>query len=346
MLKALRQNNLKIEPSKCNILHTEIKYLGHFICQDGIKPTGDNIKAIKDMKTPKTIRDVRSFLGTVNFYGKFIPNIAEKRKPLNELLKKNVKFIWSAECEKAFEELKNFLISEPLLVRPNYNDTFVLTTDASDYAIGAVLTNDKTNDHPIAYASRALIGAERKYFTIEKELLAIVWAVDHFKHYIFNQNFIVYTDHRPLVALWHLKETSPTLTKLRLKIQGIGCDIRYKQGKENVVADFLSRLKNEEEKPIHDLVAITTRNQAKKIAHNDSPKIVSKNSTWDPKMDDLQNLDVITDNGNNNQILSFKDFEEAEIDFNTLKISKKLFPLEKAQATRCNVYDYKQRDST
>ena len=89
---------------------------------------------------------------------------------------------------------------------------------------------------------RALVGAERKYHTIEKELLAIVWAVNRFKHYIFNQRLIVYTDHRPLVALWNLKETSPTLTRLRLKLQGLEIDIRYKHGRENEVADFLSRL--------------------------------------------------------------------------------------------------------
>ncbi|XP_052567398.1 uncharacterized protein LOC128093728 [Culex pipiens pallens] len=302
------------------------------------------------MKRPQTIKNVRSFLGTVNFYGKFIPNIADKRKPLNALLKKNVKFIWTEECENAFEELKNYLISEPVLVRPNYNDKFVLTTDASDYAIGAVLTNEKSNDHPIAYASRALIGAERNYFTIEKELLAIVWAVDHFKHFIYNQDFIVYTGHRPLVALWHLKETSPTLAKLRLKIQGIGCEIRYKQGKENVVADFLSRLNNDEDhaddKQASKLVAVTTRQQAKQNRQNIADNQNSTNTpnrqnlsriitNWNNNMNGLQQIDINLDydDDSNDKTFTYKDFQDTDIDFNVLNFSKEIIPFEQAEAT-------------
>ena len=327
ILNALRDSSLKIEPAKCSILHEQIKYLGHIISKDGIKPTGENVEAIKNMKTPKTVRDVRSFLGTVNFYGKFIPNMADKRKPLNDLLKKNVRFNWNNECEKSFQDLKTSLISEPLLVRPNYNDTFVLTTDASDYAIGAVLTNEKTTDRPIAYASRGLVGAEKKYFTIEKELLAIVWAVEYFKHYIFNQHFIIYTDHRPLIALWRLKETSPTLTKLRLKIQGIDCEIRYKQGKENVVADFLSRLhhendNNDNNEPIN-MVAVTTRRQAR----NNQPINLNDVAMQNHSMDGLNNIDASCDKEEeNNKTLSFDDFKEANIEFNSIKFTKKIIP--------------------
>lgn len=217
---------------------------------------------------------MRSFLGSVNVYGKFIPNIAGLRKPLNDLLKKDVKFVWTNECEKAFCELRGYLSSKPLLVRPDYDDTFVITTDASNYAIGAVLSNEKTTDRPIAFASRALVGAEVRYHTIEKELLAIVWACEHFRHYIYNQRFIVYTDHRPLVSIWRLKESSPTLTRLRLKMQCLECDIRYKQGKENVVADFLSRLPGTESQH-HDneiskaTIAVVTRLQRKKNEQNE-----------------------------------------------------------------------------
>lgn len=160
VLEALRKHNLKMEPTKCQILKSELKFLGHTVDEKGIRPTHDNIKAIKEMPIPKTVKDVRSFLGTVNFYGKFIPQIAEIRKPLNELLKKNVKFNWTQQCQESFEKLKQFLSSDSLLVRPNYKDTFVITTDASDHAIGAVLSNEKSVDRPIAYASRGLVGAE------------------------------------------------------------------------------------------------------------------------------------------------------------------------------------------
>uniref|UniRef100_A0ABM1XJY4 RNA-directed DNA polymerase n=1 Tax=Aedes albopictus TaxID=7160 RepID=A0ABM1XJY4_AEDAL len=322
VLEALKRNNLKIEPEKCNILKTEIKYLGHIIDKNGIRPTDENIKTIQKMEKPKTIKGVRSFLGTVNFYGKFIPNMADKRKPLNNLLKKNVKFRWTDECDVAFNQLKECLISEPILVRPNYQDTFVITTDASDYAIGAVLSNEKTTDHPIAYASRALIGAELRYYIIEKELLAIVWAIEYFKHFVFNQKFIVYTDHRPLIAIWRLKENSSTLSKLRLKIQGLNCEIRYKQGKENVVADFLSRLEqpkveketnsqqyNDEEAPKQEsnLIGVLTRFQ-KRCQNQNSivhpPTQLSENKCDAEKPDDKEKSD---DNQNQNQMQSNDD---------------------------------------
>uniref|UniRef100_A0A2M4CWN3 RNA-directed DNA polymerase n=1 Tax=Anopheles darlingi TaxID=43151 RepID=A0A2M4CWN3_ANODA len=242
VLKGLRKHNLRLEPKKCQLLCEEIQYLGHHIDKHGVKPLMESVSKIAALKPPTTVRQVRSVLGTVNFYAKFIPGVAKMRKPLNDLLKKGVKFHWSPECQAAFDDLKAALVSEPLLVRPNYADTFVLTTDASNYAIGAVLSNEKTMNRPIAFASRALIDAEERYHTIEKELLAIVWAAKYFRHYVYGQRFIVYTDHRPLVSIWHLKETSPTLTRLRLKLQGFECDIRYKQGSENVVADFLSRI--------------------------------------------------------------------------------------------------------
>lgn len=273
VLNALRKHNLKIEPGKCQFLKNEIQYLGHIISKEGIKPTNANIKVIQGLKPPKTIKEVRSFLGTVNFYGKFIPDIAGKRKPLNDLLKKNVKFVWSDDCQRAFEELKESLISEPLLVRPNYKDTFVLTTDASDYAVGTVLSNEKTIDRPIAYASRALKDSEKRYHTIEKELLAIVWAIEYFRHYIFNQKFIIYTDHRPLIAIDRLKETSPILTRLRLKLIGIECDIRYKQGRENIVADFLSRINTPEQEEIQ--AAVTTRAKNKKNEEGKDKEVIS-----------------------------------------------------------------------
>lgn len=354
VLEALRRHNLKVEPTKCQILKREIKFLGHTVDEKGIRPTTDNISTIREMAVPTTVKGVRSFLGTVNFYGKFIPQIAHTRKPLNNLLKKNTKFVWTEDCQTAFEKLKNFLTSESLLVRPNYKDTFVLTTDASEYAVGAVLSNEKSTDRPIAYASRGLVGAERRYHTIEKELLAIVWAANHFKHYIFNQKFIVYTDHRPLVSLWHLKETSPTLTRLRLKLQGRECDIRYKQGRENIVADFLSRLKPEETTQNNEIVAVVTRQQkrlqemlnndpeiegiSEEIEKQDDSEEASieeleiENSPNDSHLDDLLHINIennknLTDSENKVKKLEeeFKNFKiDDMIEFTKLNILKKI----------------------
>ena len=116
---------------------------------------------------------------TINFFGKFIPNVSDIRKPLHELLKKNTNFIWDGKCDKAFKTLNQYLISEALLLRPNYTDMLVITTDTSDCALGAVLSNEKTIECLIAYASKSLIGAEKRYHPIEMELLEIVWAVEH-----------------------------------------------------------------------------------------------------------------------------------------------------------------------
>jgi len=290
VLEALVGHNLKVETKKCKILKNELEFLGHVINKEGVKPTRENVKAIEQMKHPGNIRELRSFLGTINFYAKFIENIAEIRKPLNELLRKDTVFSWTKDCENAFEQLKRCLMSEPLLVRPNYRDRFVITTDASLHAIGAVLSNETNMERPIAYASRSLGSAERKYHTIEKELLAIVWAVDYFKHYIFGQKFIIYTDHRPLVSLWSLNENSSTLTRLRLRLQGIECEIRYKKGKENIVADFLSRLPHENEKDLleskKDAVAIVTRQQTKKIIREQINNELGKKSDISEEQED------------------------------------------------------------
>lgn len=295
VLDALSRHNLKIEPAKCQMLKTQIEYLGHIIDKNGIRPTDANIKAITNLKRPTNIRQVRSFLGTINFYGKFISNIAARRKPLNDLLKKGVKFSWTPQCERAFEDLKQCLISEPLLIRPNYKDTFVITTDASDFAIGAVLSNAQTMDQPIAFASRALKGAELRYHAIEKELLAIVWATQYFRHYIFNQKFIVYTDHRPLVAIDSLKETSTTLSKLRLKLLGLDREIRYKQGRENAVADFLSRIDHDKTEQINpETVGATTRAQLRNQNRNKLSTSANKgyDSSDDVMFRELSNIDI------------------------------------------------------
>ena len=225
-----------------------------------------------------------------------------------------MRYNWTSECQNAFESLKEFLTSKLLLARPDYDDTFVITTDASDYAIGAVISNEKTIMRPIAYASRALVRAEVRYHVIEKELLAIVWAVNRFKQYIFNQKFIVYTDHRPIVALWNLKETSPTLTRLRLKLQGLEIDIRNKQERENVVADFLSRLPpnkevtNSNEQSAAPVLVVTRAQRQREIAKN---PINNRNSDNDLTLIDINDNTNSKSAENNISEEIYEEFKEA-----------------------------------
>ena len=242
ILERLRKHNLKIEPDKCEFLKTELQYLGHVVTTQGVKPDPLKVEAITKFPHPKSPTDVKSFLGLVGYYRKFIPKFSGIAKPLNELLKKDVPFHWSENQEKAFNELKEILISEPLLQYPDFTKSFVLTTDASGFAVGAILSQGPINhDKPIAYASRTLNSAEQNYSVIEKELTAIVWACKHFRPYLLGRPFIIVTDHKPLVWMFNIKEPSSRLLRWRLLLEEFEFNIEHKAGKRNTNADALSR---------------------------------------------------------------------------------------------------------
>jgi Reverse transcriptase (RNA-dependent DNA polymerase). len=209
LLGRLKTAGLVLQPDKCRFLCKEIGYLGHLISEEGIKPDPRKIAAVSQFPQPKGRKNVKQFLGLAGYYRRFIPDFAYIAKPLNALLKKNVTFVWTDEIEEAFRKLKEVLCSEPLLHYPDFSKPFVVTTDASEFAVGAVLSQGTIgNDPPIAYASRALVSAELNYTTTEKELLAIIYAIKQFRPYIFGQKFTLVTDHRPLVWLCQLKDPS------------------------------------------------------------------------------------------------------------------------------------------
>lgn len=238
----LRSFNFKLQPDKCEFLGTETNYLGHIITDKGIMPNPNKIKAISEIKRPKGTKDIKSFLGLVGYYRKFIPSFSQIAKPLNKLLAKDQKFNWDDKCEESFTNLKNILITEPILQYPNFEKTFILTTDASNEAIGSVLSQGKIGeDLPIAYYSRTLNKAECNYSTSEKELLSIVDSVKHFRPYLFGQKFTIVTDHKPLTWLMNCKDPSSRLVRWRLKLLEYDYEIVYKQGKLNRNADALSR---------------------------------------------------------------------------------------------------------
>lgn len=238
----LRANNLKLQPDKCEFMRREVSYLGHVISDKGVQPNPIKIKAIHDFPTPKNPKTIKTFLGLVGYYRKFINDFAKIAKPLTLLLKKDVPFIWSKEQEESFATFKNILMSEPLLQYPDFTKEFVLTTDASNFAIGSVLSQGEIGkDLPIAYASRTLNGAEQNYSTTEKELLAIVWSVNHFRPYLYGTTFTIVTDHKPLTWLFNCKDPGSRLVRWRLKLSEYNYKIIYKPGKINSNADALSR---------------------------------------------------------------------------------------------------------
>ena len=205
-------------------------------------------------------------------YRKFIPNFAAITIPLNKLLRKDAEFKFDENCRVAFEALKRMLISPQILQYPDFEHDFILRTDASGFALGAVLSN--FNDRPIAYASKTLNGAEKNYSTIEKELLAIVWSVKHYRPYLFGRRFKILTDHRPLIYLFSMKEPSSRLTKFRLLLEEYNFSVEYSPGKENTTADALSRitLKSQELQQLSICVATRSftrrENERKKDSEN------------------------------------------------------------------------------
>lgn len=240
----LRESNFKIQLDKSEFLRKEVAYLGHIVTPDGVKPNPDKVKAIQRYPLPKTTKEIKGFLGLLGYYRKFIRDFAKITKPLTKCLKKDA-IINPTDPDyiKCFEMCKNILINEPILQYPNFNETFLLTTDASNYAIGAVLSQGKVgSDLPIAYASRTLNASETNYSTIEKELLAIVWAVKYFRPYLFGRKFKIITDHKPLQWLFSLKEPNSKLIRWRLKLEEYDYEIIYKKGSLNKNADALSRV--------------------------------------------------------------------------------------------------------
>lgn len=273
VLQRLRSHNLKINPSKCNFLKKEVTYLGHRITDEGVKPDPEKYEVIKNYPRPTDADGTRRFVAFCNYYRKFIRDFALIAKPLNTLLKKGTEFIWTHECEQSFNLLKTKLMNPPILQYPNFEKEFVLTTDASNFTLGAILSQgDVGKDLPIAYASRSMDKHELNKPIIEKELLAIHWAINYFRPYLYGNSFTVITDHRPLVSLFTNKNPSSKMTRIRLDLMDYNFKIIFKQGKLNTNADALSRIVWDTQalKSLipKETINVVTRNMKKKLEEN------------------------------------------------------------------------------
>ncbi|KAL4156031.1 hypothetical protein QTP88_000066 [Uroleucon formosanum] len=243
VFERLRQYNLQLQPPKCEFLRKEVNYLGHVITENGVKPDPKKIECIVNYPVPDNTKKIKSFLGLIGYYRKFIKDFSKKAKPLTNLLKQNQPFIWSDSCEDSFLFFKNILTNEPILQHPDFDRPFIVTTDASNTAIGAILSQGKVGtDLPITYASRTLNKAEKNYNTTEKELLAIVWAVKQFRPYLYGRKFTVVTDHKPLTWLFGVKDPGARLVRWRLQLEEFDYNVIYKPGTQNTNSDALSRI--------------------------------------------------------------------------------------------------------
>jgi hypothetical protein len=218
--------------------------VGHVIGTGRVGVLPENIEKVRKASRPLTKKAVRSFNGLVNYYRNHVPNLAEIMIPLTDLTKKGQPnlVVWTEECEKAFVKLKELLTSEPILQLPDLEKPFVIQVDASDNAVGAVLLQDSAGQLlPVAYASKKLTTAEQRYPIIEKECLAIVFAVHKFNKYVYGRHFTLQTDHSPLVAMRRNRIANDRIMRWSLLLQTYDMDIQYIRGSDNVIADYLSR---------------------------------------------------------------------------------------------------------
>ena len=254
VFQLLMKAGLKLNPNKCDFFKRQILFLGHLVSGDGIKPNPVLVEKIKDCPPPKTKRQVRSFLGLASYYRRFIRNFSSIAKPLYDLTKQNRDFCWTEETQRSFNKLKECLTSPPVIKHPSFTDPFVLHTDASDFAVGAVLAqnDDHGKEHVIAYASRILNEAERHYTVTEKECLAVIWATKYFHHFLQGTQFSIVTDHEAIPWLKKHKQPKGRLARWIIHLSEYEpYSIIKRKGSEHTNADALSRL---ETTPVHSLL--------------------------------------------------------------------------------------------
>ena len=249
VLERLELSGMRLNRQKCFFLCSSVEYLGHVIDEQGIHPTAEKVAGIKEAPAPNSITQLRSFLGMLSYYHKFLPNLAAKLTPLYALLNKQQRWVWQDKQQVAFQCAKDALQSDALLTHYDPAKPLVLACDASEYGLGAVLSHivDGTNERPIAYTSRTLSPAEKHYSQLEKEALAIVFAVKKFHLYLFGRHFIIESDHQPLKTLFGETNKIPDMAPSRIVRWAILLSVyrytfRYKPGKQLQNADALSRL--------------------------------------------------------------------------------------------------------
>ncbi|GBG73286.1 hypothetical protein CBR_g13005 [Chara braunii] len=242
VLEKLREANFKINPKKCEWAKTQVLYLGHVLDGDGIKPEDSKIAAIRDWSTPRTLTELRSFLGLANYYRKFVRNFSTIAAPLRRFLKKETIWKWDKDCTSAMKKLKQALIEYPVLKVADPSLPFIVTTDASQYGIGVALQQDDgSGDRPVEFVSATMPSEKVATSTYERELYALRQALEHWKHYLLGRHFKVYSDHETLRWLKTQAKMTPKLTRWAAEIDQYDFELKPVKGKYNVVANALSR---------------------------------------------------------------------------------------------------------
>ena len=269
LLETARMNNLLLNPDKIQFKSTDCKFFRHRLTPEGLKPDPEKIKAILAMQPPQSIQQLQSFNGMVNYLKRFSPVLSEIAEPLRKLQKSDTVWAWESEQQTAFEKTKTALTTLPVLAYFDKDKDHIIQTDASKTGLGAVLLQE---GQPVVYASRTLTDTECRYSNIKRELLGVVFGLERLHHYTFGKPITVETDHQPLTSIWKktIATSSPRLQRLLLRLAQYDVHIEYLRGKENVIADALSRvtaiktkqtdcsdsLSNIERIPVHQITQI------------------------------------------------------------------------------------------
>lgn len=296
-LERLEKFNLHVNREKCKFFEQRIEYLGHVISQNQIAKSPKKIEAIAECPRPKSPEEVKGFLGLITYYSRFIPEASSVTYPLRQLLQKERRFFWSTQCEAAFQKLKNEIASDRVLMPFNPALPVTLACDASPIGIGAVLSHKVDGmERPVAFASRSLTQAEQNYSQLDREALAIYWALHKFYEYVFARKFTLITDNRPLYHIFNENSKLPAMTSARLLryaafLTAFEYTVKHRKSEENANADFLSRAplkRNDEESDSaeSDAVYIETVNQISSTAVNF--RILAKETQEDTELKKLK----------------------------------------------------------
>ena len=249
VMARLDQHNFTINQQKCKFFQKQLEFCGYQIDSQGLHKTPDKIQAMLEAPRPTSVTQLRSFLGIINYYHRFLPNLSTVLAPLHELLKAHTQWKWTGDCEKAFEEVKKLVASDTVLIHFDPQLPISVACDASAYGLGAVLsqTTKSGEERPVAFASRTLTQTEKGYSQIDKEALALVWGIRKFHQYVYGHKFTLITDHQPLTMILDPHKSIPVTTAARLQryaafLGGYDYVVQYRNTLRHGNADALSRL--------------------------------------------------------------------------------------------------------
>ena len=242
IFQRFRHAHLQIKAQKCSLFQKQVDFLGHVVSRDGVSCDPKKIEAVQKWPVPNTVKTVRSFLGFVGYYRRFIKDFAHNAEPLTHLTKTEVPFVWRSQCQQAFEKLRQALISAPILSYPQPGAPYILDTDASQVGLGGVLSQVQAGEERVlAYCSRTLRPSQRRYCTTKREMLAAVSMCMHFRSYLRGQPFLLRTDHASLKWLTNFKETDGMLARWFSKLSQFSAKLEHRAGRRHGNADGLSR---------------------------------------------------------------------------------------------------------